>query len=663
MDKQDIRSRLSDYVNQITRPSKSGFYICPICNSGGHGHINSDGAFSIYKADPTRWKCFSCGRGGDIYDLIGEVESLADFKDQDRRIRETLGLPSAEYQNQPKTEQKKVTQVTQHTQVTQQEPVDFTALYLEANKNIGKTDYNRGLSRETLDRFKIGYIENWKHPKAPEGTESPRLIIPITKHSYLAVDTRDDIPEEQRQYKKSKAKGKDPAIWTFNYKALASADRPIFITEGEIDALSIIDIGGEAVATGSVSYIGQFLERYKEAKTTQPLILALDNDKAGETAEEKLAEALDSIGAKYYRLDIYGDSKDANEALLKDREAFREMIKGAEEQVIKLEEESKEEAREAYYNKTSAEAFLLNSFMDGIDDNIKNPPQPTGFTELDNILDGGLYAGLYIIGAIPSLGKTTFALQIADQIAQSGRDVLIVSLEMGTAELISKSISRLTLLDLIKSGGNRGDAKTAREITKGWNNYSDRDLAIITGAINNYSQIAKKVYILEGIGDITAEKIREAVERHIAYTGNAPVVIVDYLQIVAPHDFRDTEKRATDKTVTELKRLSRDHKTPVIAISSLNRANYNESISFQAMKESGGIEYGSDIVIGLQLKGAGKDLDVNEAKRKYPRQIEAVILKNRNGQTGDTLEFLYYPQYNYFAEAPKKEEERARPIY
>jgi len=129
------------------------------------------------------------------------------------------------------------------------------------------------------------------------------------------------------------------------------------------------------------------------------------------------------------------------------------------------------------------------------------------------------------------------------------------------------------------------------------------------------------------------------------------VVIIDYVQILAPADIRASDKQNTDKAVLELKRISRDYKTPVIGISSLNRASYKEAISMEAFKESGSLEYGSDVLLGLQLKGAGgKNFDANEAKRKNPREIELVILKNRNGSTGDKIELEYYPLFNYFTE-------------
>jgi len=74
-------------------------------------------------------------------------------------------------------------------------------------------------------------------------------------------------------------------------------------------------------------------------------------------------------------------------------------------------------------------------------------------------------------------------------------------------------------------------------------------------------------------------------------------------------------------------------------------------VTMEAFKESGAIEYSSDVLIGLQLKGAGsQNFDANEAKKKNPREIELVVLKNRNGATGKKVEYEYYPLFNYFKE-------------
>ena len=109
----------------------------------------------------------------------------------------------------------------------------------------------------------------------------------------------------------------------------------------------------------------------------------------------------------------------------------------------------------------------MQSFIDGIADSVDTPFIPTGFKKLDSVLDGGLYEGLYIVGAISSLGKTTLITQITDQIAQSGTDVLIFSLEMARSELIAKSISRHTLQSVLQTGGDTRNAKTTRGISTG----------------------------------------------------------------------------------------------------------------------------------------------------------------------------------------------------
>lgn len=128
-------------------------------------------------------------------------------------------------------------------------------------------------------------------------------------------------------------------------------------------------------------------------------------------------------------------------------------------------------------------------------------------------------------------------------------------------------------------------------------------------------------------------------------------MIIDYIQIIAPYSERATDKQNIDKAVIELKRISRDFKVPIIGISSFNRANYNTPVTMEAFKESGAIEYSSDVLIGLQLEGVGKDkVDVNAKKDKNPREIELVVLKNRNGATGKKVSYNYYPLFNYFKE-------------
>lgn len=488
------------------------------------------------------------------------------------------------------------------------------------------------MTEYTINLFNIGYCESWKHPKHKDNEKiptTPRLIIPTSKFSYIARDTRPDelITEAEKKYTKQKA-GK---VHIFNFRAIHSSQSPVFVTEGEIDAISLVEAGAAAFATGSTANINKLMEQigqmsHKEI-IKQPLIIAMDNDQAGEKAAAQLEKELTKAGICFYRADsdkLYLGCKDANAALVKDKAALKDSIAAAEIEALEVWAKRKLE----YLKETSAQA-AMQDFINGIKKRAETRAISTGFKSLDYQLsgdnaDGGLFEGLYIIGAISSLGKTTFTLQIADQIAQQGRDVLIFSLEMARDELIAKSISRHTIQEVLnspKEWAKTEYAKTTRGITSlaRWSKYSQQEIEIINKAMAAYNSYANHIFIFEGIGDYSADVIRNQVEKHIAMTGETPVIIVDYIQILAPQSDKLTDKQAIDKSVLELKRISRDYKAAVIGISSFNRNNYNEAVNMAAFKESGAIEYSSDVLIGLQLMGAGeKNFDADKAKKRKP---------------------------------------------
>ena len=168
----------------------------------------------------------------------------------------------------------------------------------------------------------------------------------------------------------------------------------------------------------------------------------------------------------------------------------------------------------------------------------------TGLKGLDKILDGGLYAGLYIVGAISSLGKTTLCLQIGDYIAAHGQDVLVFSLEMSRRELMAKSLSR------IMAQKDRSNAKTTRAILQGQKHWNHAEQSLLADSIAEYAEsTGQHLYISVGMGDITPDTIRAATIRHYMKTGNYPVIIIDYVQILAPSDVKATDKQNMDKAI------------------------------------------------------------------------------------------------------------------
>ena len=246
--------------------------------------------------------------------------------------------------------------------------------------------------------------------------------------------------------------------------------------------------------------------------------------------------------------------------------------------------------------------------------------------------------------------------------------MLIFSLEMARNELIAKSVSRITLIKDLEENGSTAHAKTTRGILTGtrYADYSQTERELIQRSIASYAEYAKNIYITEGIGNVGVEEIRDKVEKHIKLTGKAPVIVIDYLQIIAPADLRATDKQNTDKAVLELKRLSRDYSIPIIGISSFNRDNYTAPVNMASFKESGAIEYSSDCLIGLQYDGmdyqegeADKTREkrirelmrqaVEDGKVGKPQRIQVKVLKHRNGSKGDAY-LDFYPMFNYFTD-------------
>lgn len=677
-------------------------------------HPDHKPSMSIHKDSQSgkRCKCFSCGAYYSIYDVIGIDYGLTDFTDKFKKACEIFNVQVdgysysykttarqdffSEYQKQVKNEQitqpelHNTTYTTQYTidDIQNEVRIDFTDIVKKAHKellgNKKALQYlqSRGLSMDMIKAYELGYdAEGYNHflKDYPENqTKSKkavlyRYIFPYPdaegRYSYFLteIEDRSQVDDYNGKYRKINKGESNITAQLFNERYIQSPPPVIFICEGMYDALSVEEAGGKAIAFIGTAH-RRFLSLCKKYMPDTTFIISLDNDKAGQDATERVKEGLDYLQIPYI-VKTAEQGKDFNEALVNDRGAFTEYI----QQIVAdadQEKRAKEEAEKQAYLQSST-AYQLQSFIDNIEKSKTAIFYPTGFSSIDNLLDGGLYAGLYVVGAISSLGKTTFCLQLLNNIAAAGHDVIVFSLEMARDELIAKSVSRHSLIEDIKRYNTTTHAKTVRGITTGtrYRDYSKTDREIIEAAITAYSQYANRIYIHEGVGDIGVWKVRQVVEQHIKYTGNKPVILIDYLQILAPYSEKATDKQNTDKNVLELKRLSRDYSIPVIGISSFNRDNYTQPVNMAAFKESGAVEYSSDVLIALQYEGMDyqpKEKDGDRQKRirelldaqiaigksGKAQSIQVKILKNRNGSKGSTV-IEFYPMFNYFSEKGK----------
>lgn len=613
------------------RPS----YVCPVC---GNGSGRDGTGITEDPQRPGHYHCFKCSFDGDAWDILDRVNN----RQPGDSYREAYSAAGAgQPAPAPKTHKAHDAQETHNTQSTQrqqetqraqiQQYIEKCAAALPGSPGESYLQ-GRGLSPALIQYYRLGY-----------DSMKEMVIIPYPEKDYYIGRRLKEIEGKGKYYKPSSTiAGSEPLFNEEAIKEAAESGQPCFVCEGQIDALSIIEAGGAAAAVGGTGY--RKLMEFMQNDSPQPrkIYYVADNDTPGEEAAQRIKENLGDIAEIVHPPKEY---KDANDFLKADKGLLLSLVKGDAWRIWE------------YTEKSSAAAYIADFWKDA---KTKTPAIPTGFKQLDAALDGGIYEGLYILGAVSSLGKTTFCLQMADQIARDEeKDVIVFSLEMARSELMAKSISRLSME---MCAGKTGDAKTARAITDPDRiaKFSPAEKDLLNRASAVYLEFGRRLWISEGLGTIGTAQIREAVARHIEITGRRPLVIIDYLQILASPDPHLSDKQATDKNVFELKRISREYKIPVVAVSSFNRDNYTSALNMAAFKESGAIEYSSDVLIGLQPQGmsdkttetekAANARTLDACKRADVRNIELKILKNRNAKTGDVLQYQYYPMFNRFKE-------------
>lgn len=500
----------------------------------------------------------------------------------------------------------------------------------KTHNQIDQTEYfkNKGLSHSTIEKFKLGYDPDYKTKEGAEYVSWQAVIIPIGEHGYIAVNI-DNYAEKHNRIRR-----KGPNI-IFNQAALQS-DRPVFIVHEEIEALSVIEAGAEAIAITSPGNMRLLLEILKNAVPAGGLVICHDNDENPFVHE--IGSLFRTHDIPFMEANLSGDFKELSEALSMARDQFVQIVQATEDLMSKQLKEKRRTEHKDYLNNKNTQH--LQGFM-GIKDNVNTVCIPTGFKKLDQLLDGGLYEGLYVVTGGSSCGKTSWALQLADQIAQSSNDVLIFSLETARTELIAKSISRLTFLE----NSDKSLALSARGITttQKYSQYSKAQIDSIKTSIENYGKFAERLYIIEGNDYTGVNEIRDILIRHIRIIENRPVIIVDFLQLLeANYPGEHTFKEKVNRVMTQLKRISRDFKTPVLAVSAkdMEAVRINDSIS-------GSI----DVLLGLQTKEAdSKDSYMLQPINPNLRELKLKLLKNRNGTSGSEVLCNYYPAFNCFLE-------------
>lgn len=316
------KKHLRDYVASVTNPVPrfgSNAYICPCCGSGSGKNNHYTPAFFLFQAaDGTPlFKCHSCDVSGDIFTLAGLVNNINDFPGRQKIVADFLGVdlaartplseisvPKAEAAGRPRT-QRETLRLKQQTMT----------YITECRKHIHETDYFhlRGLTDKTVERFRLGY-----------DPERQMAIIPFTSTYYIGRRTTIGA-DESGPGKHYKPSGLRQPI--FNLAALSERRDPVFLTEAPLDAISIMQAGGRAMALGgtAVSILKTILDVYRPKNV---FILAFDQDGPGRRLEGKVISLLEERDVPYSRVThpVFTSYKDANAALLGDSNAFKEAV-------------------------------------------------------------------------------------------------------------------------------------------------------------------------------------------------------------------------------------------------------------------------------------------------------------------------------------------------
>ena len=253
---------------------------------------------------------------------------------------------------------------------------------------------------------------------------------------------------------------------------------------------------------------------------------------------------------------------------------------------------------------------------------------PTGFVDLDDLLSGMQPNALYVIGARPAMGKTSFALNIASHAAVEGnKPVLIFSLEIGQLELSQRMLC----------SESRVDSKSMRD-----GRLDESDWTKISHGVARLSEAP--IWIDDNPG-LTVMDIRGRARRLKSQVGDLGLIVVDYIQLMTGRSGAESRQVEISEISRNLKVLARELEVPVVGLSQLSRtleSRQDKRPMLADLRESGAIEQDADVVMFLYRD------EVYNPESQDQGIAEVIIAKHRNGPT-DTIRLAFLPQYTRFA--------------
>jgi len=630
-EKQSIRLKLGEYLEGRGINTLRNF-ACLMNHSEKQSHMSYDKMHQTVK-------CFACGAYGDIFDVMGFIYGIENkastFIERYNLACDAVGLASYKKPIHKQTLDK----INNHS-IIDISKIDHSINFqkwhtnlLEVNTDIQTADgHNKALhyltstrkiSLNILKKYSIGYDQ-----KACGGNGG--IIIPTSKYSFITGQ----LVHNAKYPKYTASKGTRHHLGFDNVFKTESTINPCFIVEGELDMLTIESCAYPCLALGGTQFIQSFVKKLYaytgKLKPIRPLILALDNDDAGKKATEQLTNLLNTHSIPYLVTNgLYGDYKDANEAYchinLEDAENNNEQDTfisrlGKFYQLAQSLPNAQNMAYETFtQNYNALHCPAINILKSKINGQVIESVYKTGFENLDIMLGGGLRTGLYCLGGMPSTGKTSFALQMADSLAKNGQAVLFFTVEMSAESLIAKSISRLT-----RDNEQSGNAEAVSTYALYDQTRTNEQTANIAYALELYKDIGYNLHFIECFdASWTAQKISTETNNYIMLSGKKPIVIIDYLQIIPPSHIGKSMKDNVDNTAKIFKQLASKSDIAIIVLSNMNRDSYGDKTIQQ---------------------------EINEARKIHPRQVELSLIKQRSYSAINRAIYTFTGMHNHFAE-------------
>lgn len=265
---------------------------------------------------------------------------------------------------------------------------------------------------------------------------------------------------------------------------------------------------------------------------------------------------------------------------------------------------------------------FLNQVMDRLVSRMKGEHTSggveTGFYDLDKLI-GGLHNGeLVVLAARPSMGKTAFAMNIAENVSIDARvPVLFVSLEMSGIELVERLVC------------SRAETDGKRLRTGSLNEKERKELG------DTIAEISDAPLLIDDQTGRTVSEIGAVARRARNKYGRLGLIVVDYLQLIEPDNMKDPRQEQVARMTRRLKGLARDISTPILCLAQLNRqteASKDNIPRLSHLRESGAIEQDADVVMFVHreeyyLRG--------EEKEQHAGKAQIIVAKQRNGPIGD----------------------------